>query len=278
LIYDVGFHNGNDTAFYLHQGFRVVAIEADPDLAEQGRRRFREAIATGRLQLLHLGIAETSGTLPFYRNEVKSIWNSFRLDLVSRNGLPFHVVTVPAVRFGEVLAEHGVPYYLKIDIEGNDHLCLRDLDPENLPKYVSLEVQDHRERDETGAVESLLLLSSLGYQRFKLIRQWDWLTLPLPLTQRVRWMRRLSSSMAEGKLSRLGMAFLGRRWSPHAQIQDRNHWRFERGSSGPWGEGTLGKWMDLDQARDTYLEARRVYFADPANPDQIHWDWHARAT
>ena len=30
LIYDVGMSNGDDTAYYLHRGFRVVAIEANP--------------------------------------------------------------------------------------------------------------------------------------------------------------------------------------------------------------------------------------------------------
>ena len=28
LIYDVGMNNGDDTAYYLHKGFRVVAVEA----------------------------------------------------------------------------------------------------------------------------------------------------------------------------------------------------------------------------------------------------------
>ena len=37
LIYDVGMHNGSDTAYYLHKGFRVLAIEANPVLAKQGR-------------------------------------------------------------------------------------------------------------------------------------------------------------------------------------------------------------------------------------------------
>ena len=32
LIYDVGMHKGEDTEFYLRKGFRVIAIEADPDL------------------------------------------------------------------------------------------------------------------------------------------------------------------------------------------------------------------------------------------------------
>ena len=34
LIYDVGMHNGADTAFYLAKGFRVVAVEANPELVQ----------------------------------------------------------------------------------------------------------------------------------------------------------------------------------------------------------------------------------------------------
>src|SRR5205807_8636106 len=40
-VFDVGMHDGADTAFYLHQGCAVLAIEADPALAAAGRRRFR---------------------------------------------------------------------------------------------------------------------------------------------------------------------------------------------------------------------------------------------
>ena len=33
VIFDVGMNNGDDTAYYLHLGCRVVAVEADPVLA-----------------------------------------------------------------------------------------------------------------------------------------------------------------------------------------------------------------------------------------------------
>lgn len=36
LIYDIGAHLGEDTDFYLKKGFKVVAIEANPFLAEGG--------------------------------------------------------------------------------------------------------------------------------------------------------------------------------------------------------------------------------------------------
>ena len=41
LIYDVGMHDGDDTAYYLDKGFQVVAVEANPVLVQSGRERFR---------------------------------------------------------------------------------------------------------------------------------------------------------------------------------------------------------------------------------------------
>jgi hypothetical protein len=66
LIYDVGMHNGDDTAFYLHQGYRVLAIEADPVQAKAGRQRFDSAIADGRLTILEVAIGPKQGVVPFW--------------------------------------------------------------------------------------------------------------------------------------------------------------------------------------------------------------------
>ena len=39
LIFDVGLHHGDDAAYYLSKGFRVVGIEANPQLAERCGRK-----------------------------------------------------------------------------------------------------------------------------------------------------------------------------------------------------------------------------------------------
>ena len=57
LIYDVGMHNGNDTAFYLHQGFRVIAIDADPRAADAANQRFRSELASERLMILNVELS-----------------------------------------------------------------------------------------------------------------------------------------------------------------------------------------------------------------------------
>ena len=61
LIYDVGMNNGDDTAYYLQRGFRVVAIEADARLAKCAVERFGAQISSGQLRILNIGIAAEEG-------------------------------------------------------------------------------------------------------------------------------------------------------------------------------------------------------------------------
>ena len=64
LIYDVGMNNGDDTAYYLSLGFRVVAIDANPELVERAKARFANEIASQRLIILNVGIADQRGSFP----------------------------------------------------------------------------------------------------------------------------------------------------------------------------------------------------------------------
>ena len=65
LIYDVGMHNGDDTAYYLWRGFRVVAIEPNPGLVATAAERFRREIEAGELKVLNVAVAAEDGELPF---------------------------------------------------------------------------------------------------------------------------------------------------------------------------------------------------------------------
>ena len=69
LIYDVGGHLGEDTDFYLKKGFKVVAIEANPVLAEKLRKRFQSNLSDGSLTLIDSAIAEDTGEVDFYINQ-----------------------------------------------------------------------------------------------------------------------------------------------------------------------------------------------------------------
>ena len=172
LIIDLGMSEGNDTAFYLAKGFDVVGVEADPVMHEGLAARFKEQIAVGRLHLLHRAATSTNGNVvSFWHNTHRQGHSS-----LSRRGLTaditeFKVTTInwPALR-----AVAGVPYYLKIDIEGGEGAFLRSMVGDaDLPAYISAEVH---------SFEPVDLFLRLGYRQFRLINQtiWHEITLPDP--------------------------------------------------------------------------------------------------
>src|SRR5690348_14148592 len=68
LVFDVGLHRGQDTAYYLAMGYRVVAFEANPDLVREFRSRFASAIEKGRLTIVEGAIARSEESwVPFYK-------------------------------------------------------------------------------------------------------------------------------------------------------------------------------------------------------------------
>jgi hypothetical protein len=95
LVFDIGFNNGDDTAHYLEGGFRVVAVEANPQLVMAGRERFAEAIASGRLHLVGAGIAEHTSFLPD----------------AGKRGAKFSVVSVPTVTIIDLFREYDLPRF-----------------------------------------------------------------------------------------------------------------------------------------------------------------------
>ena len=271
-------HDGADTAFYLQQGHAVLAIEADPALAAAGASRFADAVSRGQLHILNVGIADRTGMAPFWICENNSVWNSFDVNVASRGNGAHHRIDIPTWRFADVVDRFGVPEYLKIDIEGADALCVKDLPPAKLPRFISVESEctgDGQTLDAASAIRMLDLLREAGYTRFKLVSQDDFTTAIYP--DRWRIVRRAIESAAYGKLSRFGLAPFAKLLTARDRLRKRNGgYEFHCGSSGPWGEGLLGRWSTYAEARATYLSLRDQFFARPDVKTYAFWyDWHA---
>ena len=229
LVYDVGMNNGDDTAYYLHRGFRVVAVEADPDLCQVAAARFEKEVRDGRLQIVNLGIAAKPGVLDFWICEKNRVWNSFDRKIASRDGLPHHSIQIPCQTFGWILANYGIPHFLKIDIEGHDYLCIEALKgASDLPAYLSVEL---------GNLDRFLVqLTELGYSGFKCISQYHFLPLQLP-------------PVAEQLALEAGRA---------SGLRQFNGWSFPEGTSGAFGEDTLGRWLDREEVARTHSHYLRL--------------------
>src|SRR5438093_6042745 len=128
LVFDVGMHVGEDTAYYLECGYRVVAVEANPRLIEDAAVRFAQAIEEGRLELVHAVVVEQGGQALTFHLSRRTIWSSLDRELAEREGLYERAVEVPSVSLAELMSERGAPLYCKIDIEGADLAALGSLD------------------------------------------------------------------------------------------------------------------------------------------------------
>jgi len=176
LIIDVGMHRGEDTEFYLAKGFDVVAIEANPALVAEAHNRFGVEIRQRRLRIISGAVAATVGPQSLAVAERNSIWTSLDTGMIRRreaDGEVYRTVQVPGLRFAEVIAEVGIPHYLKIDIEGYDMLCVEALHQfAERPDFVSIESNVAINNAPWEKVfDELAQLWSLGYRGFKYIDQ-----------------------------------------------------------------------------------------------------------
>ena len=280
LIFDLGLNNGDDSAFYLSQGYRVVAVDANPLMVEQAKMQFRQEIESGALQVLNVGIAKSEGYADFWVCDDKPQFSSFFEGIASRDGLKCHRVQVPTVRFASLLRQYGVPYYLKIDIEGHDQTCLADLSGAHLPRYISIESECPKSRSHADPEEGLQVLSTLktlGFCKFKLIDQYSFCSLRRPTS-----LSYLLDTFARRFLDCPPFCHfpatyrLSRRLKTRSRLASKFKWEFPAGSSGVWGDDTPGRWLTYEQARRSFQFYRELHFRNPASTFHSFWcDWHA---
>jgi FkbM family methyltransferase len=274
LIYDVGLFDGEDTAYYLFRGYNVVAVDANPFVIKRAELRFAKEIRAKRLTLLNVGISKTPGTATFWIS-AEPIWSSFDRAIASRNGTLHRPIPVAVVPFSQILAEYGVPHYLKIDIEESDKLCVEALRGTRLPRYISVEsecVGDSEVLSDEEAVALLALLRDVGYRRFKLVNQVGWT--PVRSNRAARVCMRLVTSAVRGRLRVRGLAEIADRFTDSGRIAALGY-PFPHSSSGPWGDDIPGGWMTFERARSAYLRERHSFFSRERALYSFWYDWHA---
>jgi FkbM family methyltransferase len=226
LIFDIGMHIGDDSAYYLRKGYRVVGFEADEALVEHCERRFHSAIEEGRLTIIRGAIANTNeSTVTFYTNPTKSDWGTVEAQWADRNakaGAASIPVEVPVTDFDSSLRTFGVPWFMKVDIEGADRLCLEALRNHRArPAFVSIESE---KVDWSRLLGEFSLLEELGFDRFAAVQQWG---------------------------------ISGQEVQTRTLIDEQLIYRFEEFSSGAFGDDIL--WSSRDKVLAQYRKIFRQY-------------------
>jgi FkbM family methyltransferase len=128
LVFDVGANVGNYTEVYLELGARVVAVEPNPELAERVRLR----CASRRLSVEEVAVGSGEGVVELHlgidhaHSSISDEW----VELVESSEFPERFegsVTVPLTTLDALIARHGTPDFLKIDVEGAEREVLSGL-------------------------------------------------------------------------------------------------------------------------------------------------------
>lgn len=161
VIYDFGANNGDNIPYYLRKADLVVAVEANPLLCEHIRTRFSVEISQKKLILENFVLTDCdkSGEVFFYRHKTNHVLSQFPRPSDLEN---FDEILLPSKSVIQVIAGHGDPYYIKVDIEHYDEEILRELFENDIrPPFISAE---------SHSIEVFSLLVSLGrYDAFKLV-------------------------------------------------------------------------------------------------------------
>lgn len=168
LCFDVGAHVGNRTRCFRALGARVVAVEPQPDLARVLARLFardpgvvlvRAALgeAPGRARLLECATNPTVGTLD-------ADWVRRAADVAGFAHVRWSPgAEVPVTTLDALIAEHGLPDFVKIDVEGHEAAVLRGLS--RAPRAVSFEVLPALRERAIACVRRLAELGDYAYER-----------------------------------------------------------------------------------------------------------------
>ena len=270
LIFDIGLHRGDDSAYYLCLGYRVVGVEANPLLAIHCMQRFANEIQQGRMLVVNAGVLKEPGTCSFYRSLLDDGWSSFVLDRVKKKG-EWEKIDIPCISTLDLIADHGKPFFMKVDIEGADFQALCSITPSTAPAYISLELNCHE-----PIIERLI---ELGYSAFKFVDGETYWPTPPIFNHELGW-RLLRKAGRLAPFIRAGISRLPQRirakseWNPPGKYSP-DCYPFTACNSGPFGEQAAGSWI-TPVAAVRWFEVLKANYRRAGSEDSMWWDVHAR--
>jgi FkbM family methyltransferase len=167
LVFDVGANLGNRSKVFLELGAKVVAFEPQPYCAAI----LNEGL--GHLESFHLetfALGGQRGKERLFISETHTL-SSMSLDwiaAVKKSGRFSQIrwdqsATVRVETLDEMISKHGLPSFIKIDVEGFEHMVLRGLS-HNLPA-LSLEFVPEQIESTKECIDRL---TELGFSEFRL--------------------------------------------------------------------------------------------------------------
>jgi FkbM family methyltransferase len=166
LAFDIGAHVGDRTASFRRLGARVVAAEPQPAALRALRLMFRR---DPEVTLVAAAVGAAAGRITLHLNTrnptVSTVSPGF---IAAAQGAPGwegqdwdRAIEVPVVTLDDLVARHGLPDFVKIDVEGHEAAVLAGLSrPVPALSFEFTTIQRDR------ALEALDQVARLGSYRF----------------------------------------------------------------------------------------------------------------
>ena len=166
LCFDIGAHVGNRSRSWSRLGAKVVALEPQPDFARFLRWLFR---SDARVTVREQAVGAAPGMLRLLVSpRTPTVTTGSRAFIAAATTVPSFAwvrwdstVEVPVTTLDELIASHGLPDFVKIDVEGMEHEVLAGLSrplPAVSFEFVPAALD--------GALASLERLEALGRYRY----------------------------------------------------------------------------------------------------------------
>jgi FkbM family methyltransferase len=126
LVFDVGANGGAKAWVFASMADKVICIEPDPDAVAYLRQRYRN---NPRIIIVPKGVGAREGSAPFFvfnkgdcYNTFSDKWVKLLSDRSESLDRPIKTVTsslnVEITTLDRLIMEHGIPDYIKLDVEG----------------------------------------------------------------------------------------------------------------------------------------------------------------
>jgi len=138
LVFDVGANLGNRTEIFLRLGAKVIAVEPNSMLTKKLKKKYQNKIIVENIGLGNengvefLNIASMSTISSFSESYIESVKTNRFSEFTWGNKMLCQIKTLDTL-----IAEYGVPQFIKIDVEGFEAEVLKGLS--NKINYISLE-------------------------------------------------------------------------------------------------------------------------------------------